>query len=260
MKVSQGLGADGPGHRVVCSMGAFDGVHRGHRFVLAQAKLLAAQKGVLLAAVSIEDHQIPHLTSPTKKRALLQEAGVDLLVELELSPTLREVPAPAFLGLLEKAFHVVAWVQGADIHFGRNREGNAAFLARHAVQNRQDSVILDRIPGVSSTRIRQYITSGAIAPAANFLGRPYAFSVGGRFCFGPCLHVEGRELFFERPKPCLPPPGKYPVQCVAKDKIAEGSCEICSDKIVFFGCDGETGDVFSPEVEICFAATGALVP
>src|SRR5215813_448854 len=108
MQILQGL--DGlrqlpPG--TVLSIGNFDGVHRGHRHILARCTQLAP----------------PRLTTPRQKEALLCQAGIDYLVILPPAPAVLNLSAEDFWKLLRDEVRPACLVEGASFNFGKDRHG-----------------------------------------------------------------------------------------------------------------------------------------
>src|SRR5688500_12963630 len=111
MKVLEGIQGlrDVPAGAVL-SIGNFDGLHRGHREILARARALRdAGPGAAMAVVTFEPHPLtvlrpeavpPRLTGPGLKRALLAETGADLLVVLPPQQDVLDLSAEAFWAIL----------------------------------------------------------------------------------------------------------------------------------------------------------------
>jgi riboflavin kinase / FMN adenylyltransferase len=178
---------DGMGPTVV-TVGMFDGVHRGHRALLDRVAAEAAARDVPAAAVTFDRHPLavlrpggepPLLTTLDRKVALLGEAGMEIVLVLEFTRELSEVPAEAFATeVLFDALAARAVVVGENFRFGHKAAGDPALLAELARPRGIDvvAVPLRTHHGevVSSTRIRSELAAGDVAAAAASLGRPYA--------------------------------------------------------------------------------------
>jgi riboflavin kinase/FMN adenylyltransferase len=172
------------------TIGAYDGVHRGHQAVLAEVRRLAAGSGLPTALVTFDRHpaavvrpaSAPKLlTGLDQKLDVLAATGdVDYTVVLTFDGRRAAQEAPAFVdevlaGLLRARLVVV----GEDFHFGRGRRGNVALLRDMggALGFEVVGLPLIEVPGiagpVSSTAVRQRVTEGDVAAAATLLGRPY---------------------------------------------------------------------------------------
>jgi riboflavin kinase/FMN adenylyltransferase len=172
----------------VVTVGMFDGVHRGHRALLDRVAAEAAARGVPAAAVTFDRHPLavlrpgsepPLLTTLDRKVDLLGEAGVDVVLVLEFTRELSEVPAEAFATeVLFDALAARAVVVGENFRFGHKAAGDPALLADLGRPRGIDvvAVPLQTHDGdvVSSTRVRSELASGDVAAAAASLGRPYA--------------------------------------------------------------------------------------
>ncbi|MBO0747699.1 MAG: bifunctional riboflavin kinase/FAD synthetase [Acidimicrobiaceae bacterium] len=191
-------GAEGPSDGCVATIGAFDGVHLGHRRVIAQVRRLAAERGVPSAVVTFDRHPAsvvrPEsapglLTDLDQKLDLLAETGVDYTVVVHFDQERAHESAEDFVATVLVGFlHVRAVIVGADFHFGYRRAGNVALLEKlgaaeptHSLGGTGFDVIgvdlFDELgrsgaDAVSSTRIRQLLLrEGDVAGAARLLGR-----------------------------------------------------------------------------------------
>lgn len=188
-----------PGGPVHLAIGMFDGVHRGHRAVIAAAVHAARQDrgfaGVLTfwphpSAVLRADRATPLILSRETKHELLGRLGLDFIVEHPFSLEFAATTARDFVGRLRRAFPQLAAVYvGENFRFGRGREGDIAMLTTAA---REAGFTVFNVPRlneggapISSSRIRELIAAGEIEQANALLGYSY-FSTG--------LVEEGRKL------------------------------------------------------------------
>ena len=176
----------------VVTIGNFDGVHCGHRTVIAsviaRAKELSAAAGkpVRSAAITFDPHpahilhdgpRLPLITPLPEKLALLADTGLDLVLVLPFNADLRLWSAHHFAKtVLADALHAVEVHEGETFRFGHNAEADITDLGRlgqelgftvHAFQ----PVILRGAP-ISSSRIRKLIAAGDVSHARTLLGRP----------------------------------------------------------------------------------------
>jgi riboflavin kinase/FMN adenylyltransferase len=207
-----GVGAvpDGLGP-TVATVGMFDGVHRGHRELLDRVAAEAAARDVAAAAVTFDRHPLavlrpgsepPLLTTLDRKVELLGEAGMAVVLVLQFTRELSEVPAEAFAAeVLFGALAARAVVVGENFRFGHKAAGDPALLAELGRTRGIEVVAMplhaqgDQI--VSSTRIRAELAAGDVAAAAASLGRPYAVEgtvVVGDRRGGPLLGVPTANL------------------------------------------------------------------
>ena len=204
MELIRGLHNLRPRHRsCVATIGAFDGVHRGHQAVLRQLIAKAEERNCASAVVVFEplprEYFRPHSAPPRlmsfrEKFLALEQLGIDRLLRVRFDEKLRKVGPREFVeqvfvhGL--KVHHLVV---GDDFHFGRNRSGDYQLLqelgAEHGFEVEDTSTLELHGERVSSTRVRQALVDADFALAEELLGRP--FSISGRVIEGNQL---GRQL------------------------------------------------------------------
>jgi riboflavin kinase/FMN adenylyltransferase len=160
-----------PGPRAV-AIGTFDGVHLGHRAVVAAA----VESGLPAAAVTFDPHPrsvlgpepVPLLCSLERRLELLGELGVAeaLVVPFDRELAALEPTAFAERWLAPLGAKVVA--AGADFRFGRGRAGDLELLRSLGFDVRP----VPFVEGVSSSRARELVAAGDVVDAARLLGRP----------------------------------------------------------------------------------------
>jgi riboflavin kinase/FMN adenylyltransferase len=180
----------------VVALGNFDGVHLGHRALLALARERADELAVPLVVVSffppakVLFGDARYLTSEAEKHALLAEVGADEVAIVPFTRAFAATPAAAFAGeLAARAPRVV--VVGEDFRFGRDRAGGLDLL-RTATEH-LEVVPLELAGGevVKSSAVRLALAEGDVARASHLLGAPYR--VHGPVVLG---HQRGRTLGF----------------------------------------------------------------
>lgn len=187
-----------PHGSVVC-IGAFDGLHLGHRALVRHAVARARAIGLPSVALSFEPlpreffapgPPPPRLLSPRAKVEALRAFGVDQVGLLRFNARLSALDAESFIErvLVEHLRAREVWV-GPGFRFGKGRAGDIDLLHRAGrghgfVAGEIEPVMLDG-ERVSSTRIRAALQAGDFEHAARMLGRPY--SIAGRV-------VRGRQL------------------------------------------------------------------
>ena len=216
-----------PNERAVITIGAYDGVHRGHRAVIAQVQARAAELGARSVVVTFDRHPAsvirpdaaPRLlTNPAQKLELLADTGVDATVVVPFSPEqARETPVDFVERVIVNALRTQAVIVGSDFHFGHMRQGNITLLRELGERHDftcEPVVLIPRADGVdepiSSTAIRRALAGGEIETATRLLGR--ALEVRGTVVTGD---QRGRTIGFatanvEIPNGmCLPSDGVY---------------------------------------------------
>jgi riboflavin kinase/FMN adenylyltransferase len=195
----------------VVSIGAYDGVHLGHRAVISQVKELAAAEGLNTVVVTFDRHpamvvrpeSAPKLLCDLdQKLELLADAGVDATYVVHFDAERATETAEDFVDeVLVGCLSTRAVVVGEDFHFGHKRGGNVALLremgaSRGFTVEGLELVGPDGLPAngsgpVSSTAIRALLAEGSVGEAAALLGRPH--EVRGVVEHGD---KRGRELGF----------------------------------------------------------------
>jgi riboflavin kinase/FMN adenylyltransferase len=185
-------------------IGNFDGVHLGHRHVLARAREIADERSLLVVAVTFDPHPMAvlrpehaptTLTSLEVRAELLGEVGADAVLALPFDLEVANWSPEEFVEqVLVDGLHAAAVVVGANFRFGHRAAGDVATL--RATGERfgftAEGIPLDGGPQVwSSTYVRMSLAAGDVAGAAEALGRPYA--VRGIVVKGD---QRGRELGF----------------------------------------------------------------
>ena len=187
----------------VATIGNFDGVHLGHRQVLAQVKVKAQELNLPSVVITFEpqpqeffagDKAPPRLTRFSEKYRLLQAEGIDRHLCLTFNERLRSMTAEQFVQeLLLRGLAVEHFVVGDDFRFGCDRSGDYNMLCeagkRHGFTVVNTETFLSAQERVSSTRIRSVLMQNDLSTAAKLLGRPY--TVAGRVMHGQKL---GRQL------------------------------------------------------------------
>jgi riboflavin kinase / FMN adenylyltransferase len=187
------------------AIGNFDGVHRGHKAVIAAALARGRALGKPSAALTFEPHPraffnpdepLFRLTPEAAKLRLLAATGLDGAIVLTFNADLAKLSAEEFVQrVLVDRFAISGAAIGFNFHFGANRAGSPEFLQ---AQGKQHGFAVDIVPPlldggrpVSSGPIRAALAAGRLDDAAEFLGYPW-------FVSGTVIHGDkrGRELGF----------------------------------------------------------------
>jgi riboflavin kinase/FMN adenylyltransferase len=167
------------------TIGKFDGVHRGHRGVIAQLVSLAADRGLQPVVVTFDRHPFAllrpevcpdSLVSNAQRADLLAETDVAATLVLEFTRELSELAPAEFVGsILLDTLGAKLVLVGADFRFGHRGAGTIETLRELAASHDFEVALLDdvRIEGdrVSSTKIREHLSAGEVRAAAALLGR-----------------------------------------------------------------------------------------
>ncbi len=210
----------------VLAIGSFDGVHRGHRALLARVVDEARDRGVLPAVLTFEplprellfpDRAPPRLSTLSAKLHAFADAGIAIADVGRFTRDVAALSPEAFCRRLRELHGARRVLVGRDFRFGARRGGDVAFLAaegaRLGFEVETLATVADGEDRVSSTRVREALSAGDLALAARLLGRPYA--ICGRVVHGAKL---GRNLGFPTANLALPPgrpvmTGVFAVKC-----------------------------------------------
>ena len=213
MEIRRDLTSAGPpGSGTALTIGAYDGVHLGHRQVITEVCRLAAENGLVSAVVTFDRHPAtvvrPEsapllLTDLDQKLEQLATTGVDLTQVVTFDAVRAAEDAEAFVAeVLVEGLGARAVVVGEDFHFGRHRQGNVDLLRRMGVglDFKVHALGLVGTGGapardheqVSSTFIRRALAAGELDRANGMLGRPYEVR-------GTVEHGDGRGRDFGSP-------------------------------------------------------------
>jgi riboflavin kinase/FMN adenylyltransferase len=186
------------------ALGSFDGLHEGHRRVIAAAVAGATDLVPTLVPTVVSFWPHPRevlfgetrlrLDLPSEKLHLLQPLGIEQLVLVPFTPELAALSPQAFVEqVLVAQLRAVRVAVGENFRFGAGRSGDTTTLcnlaAAHGITVDVLTMHTDGGERLSSSRIRQALAAGQLQEAARLLGRPYRF--GGRVVRGRGL---GREL------------------------------------------------------------------
>ncbi len=167
------------------TIGAFDGVHRGHQHLIGSMAEEAHAAGRAAVALTFDPHPgallgrspVAALSTIEERAALMADLGVDLLVVLRFTPALAGTPAYRFVHSLCHYLGLKELWAGPDFALGHRREGDVPYLRRLGERMGFEVRVVEplrwRGEVVSSTRIRAALTAGDIEEANGCLGRPY---------------------------------------------------------------------------------------
>lgn len=180
----------------VLAIGNFDGLHLGHRALLARLVDKACSLGLPPSVMTFEPHprelfspeQAPaRLTSLREKLVLLEAHGVERTYVLHFSRKLAALTAEEFIeAVLVRGLAARHLIIGDDFRFGRGRGGDFAMLQQAGVEHNfgVEAMRTVDIDGerVSSSAVRAALAAGDLEHAARLLGRPY--NIAGRVVHG----------------------------------------------------------------------------
>jgi riboflavin kinase/FMN adenylyltransferase len=213
----------------VCTVGTFDGVHRGHQLVLERLGTRAQELGLPSVLVTFDPHPLeivnpaaapPLLTVGDEKMEVLAESPVDYVVVLPFTMELSAYGAAEFVDIvLRERLGLRHLLIGHDHGFGRARSGDAQVLNELGASRGFGVDVVPAVQGsdgrpISSTVIRRAVAGGDLVRAADGLGRPYSASGvvepgAGR---GRALGFRTLNIALPPSRKLLPPQGVYAVR------------------------------------------------
>lgn len=225
------------------TIGFFDGVHAGHRYLINELKSLAKSHGVSSMVITFSIHprkvlqsdfQPRLLNEPDEKIALLKGTGVDRVHVIDFNMEIAKLSAAEFIQkYLAQKMAVRLLIVGHDHRLGHNREEGFPAYAKYGKEVGMEVVqagrySTDLTPHVSSSEIRHALTHGKVHYAADLLG--YRFSFTGFVISG---YQVGRKIGFptanlipDCPDKLIPGIGVYSVQVEYDGKFYKGMLNI----------------------------------
>jgi riboflavin kinase/FMN adenylyltransferase len=223
LRLEQELAKHNPARPLLLTIGVFDGVHRGHRYLLDQLIARAKQEGCLSGVVTFKTHPekvlkrrdyLPWICTLQERIRLLKEAGVDVVVPITFTRDIANLPAREFVMLLRKNLNMCDLLLGPDFALGKQRLGTPEYLRKigEELGFRVEVVKPARLGSevISSSAIRQLLAEGHIDKVEKMLGRH--FQLEGKVVAGD---QRGRTLGFPtanikvQPEQAMPKDGIY---------------------------------------------------
>ena len=167
----------------VLVLGYFDGLHRGHQALFAEARQIAAEKKLKVAVLTFPESPklafvryqpdlLLHLNSPEEREQLLEAQGVDYLYLIDFTSCFAGNKAKDFFEKYVEKLKARAVVAGFDYHFGSDKKEAKELSQYFDGQIVIVSSVNEDDEKISSTRIRQAIKEGRVADATKLLGYP----------------------------------------------------------------------------------------
>jgi len=201
MSVEEELAGLTPQKGMLLTIGVFDGVHLGHKYLLSELVEQARLKDLISGVVTFKQHpqrllkpqsSLPFLTNLPQKIKLLKDEGVEAIITLSFTLELAQTGTHQFVSLLQKYLRMRGLVLGPDFSLGRNKEGNVAVLRALGQSMNFSLTVVPEITingeVVSSTSIRNTLSRGNMRKVHDMLGR--YFSLEGRVISGTGRGVE----------------------------------------------------------------------
>jgi len=223
MEIEQELASVTPQGETLLTIGVFDGVHAGHRYLLKKLQERAAERNLLSGVVTFSPHpqsvlhprsQLPWLTSLDDRVGAFRKLGVNIVSVLTFTPKVARLSAREFISLIKENLGMRGILVGPDFALGKGKEGNIDLLRSLGCEMgfSVDVIPPFKINGeiVSSTLIRRALAEGDMGKVKNLMGRYF-------YLEGKVITSEkrGRVLGFPtanldiKPQQALPENGIY---------------------------------------------------
>lgn len=225
----------------VATIGFFDGVHLGHRFLIEQVCEVATARGLASSVITFPIHPrkvmqpgfYPELlTTCDEKVALLADTGIDYCFMLDFTLELAQLSAKQFMEILKKHYRIQALVIGYDHRFGHNRSEGFEDYVRYGHEQGIEVVLAQAYSNkditISSSIIRRLLLEGNVSEAATCLG--YHFFLDGTVVEG--YHVGHKigyptaNLHVTDPEKLVPADGVYAVYVFLGERKYKGMLSI----------------------------------
>lgn len=227
---------------VVATVGSFDGLHRGHRFLLEQLKREAQEAGLPTMVVTFDKHPIatlfpdrPYdlLNDDQEKESLLASLGIDFLVVLPFDKAFSKLTTQDFFNeVLVDLLGTKVLVNGYDNRFGKREKASDPTNSIKALSQARGVKFVQALPAYnpqgreySSTLIREALRQGRIYEAGELLGYPYSISgvVVDGSKLGRTLGYPTANIEVSNRHKLIPPAGVYAASIAIKDDTASDS-------------------------------------
>ena len=224
------------------SIGTFDGVHRGHRFVIEYANELAKRYHYANMIITFDPHPRfvlaeeiqAHflLTTLEEKLEILSQMPVDIVYIQKFTKEFSQLTPEGFIKILKENFNMKALVMGYDHSFGVNRSGSyediKALSYKYNFFLYKFQPFVDDGVFISSTKIRNLLIKGFVSEANKLLG--YNYFIKGRVIEGSKI---GRQLGFPTAnigeiadEKIIPGSGVYIIRAFVEDEQYRGIMNI----------------------------------
>ena len=226
----------------VATIGFFDGVHLGHRFLIEQVKELAKDQGLRSALITFPvhprqvmkpDYRPELLTTPEEKIELLKAQGVDYCIMLDFTVELSQLSALSFMkDILQQRYNVSTLIIGYDHRFGHNRSEGFEDYVRYGQQigmnvYRAQACMIDDL-NISSSLVRTHLLEGKIDLSTRYLGYNYSIEgvVVGGYRVGRTIGFPTANLDLRESNKLIPSDGVYAVRVEVKGCLYAGMLNI----------------------------------
>lgn len=234
------------------TIGCFDGVHRGHQYLLSQIETIARQEGLSTALITFpvhprqvmqSDYQPQLLSCLPQKTSLIQRLHGDYCIMLPFTHELSRLTAQEFMQFLNRKYNVRTLVIGYDHRFGHNRSEGFEDYCRYGeelgMKVIQAHALTEEGISISSSVIRKLLKEGKVAQANHYLGYSYYLdgTVVDGYKVGRTLGFPTANLLPSCPDKLIPAEGVYAVYTYIEGQRYKGMLNIGHRPTVHNGTD-----------------------
>lgn len=261
---------------LAATVGFFDGVHLGHRFLIKELKEIARKQNLPTAVVTFPEHprsvlhadyQPKLLNSFEEKIAQLATTGIDYCIILPFTPELSYLSAQEFIcNILHKQFHVQTLLIGYDHRFGHNRTDGFEQYVQYGkecnVNIIRASVFNEGKTAVSSSEIRKLLVAGKVEEVHQLLTYPYSLkgTIVSGYQVGRTIGFPTANIHIEEPYKVIPRMGVYAVWVLLDNKKYKGmlyignrpTCNPDDSLSIEVNIFDFFGDIYNKEIEVIF--------
>ena len=271
------------GKELVATIGFFDGVHLGHRFLIDEMKEIAKARNLPSAVITFPEHpravlhadyQPKLLNSSEEKLQQLETTGVDYCIVLDFTIELSRLSAKEFItSILAKSLHVKTLLIGYDHRFGHNRSEGFEDYVRYGkeigievirAKAYTSNIEIENVPNVpvSSSEIRKLLQAGNVAEAAYLLTYPYQLlgHIVSGYKVGRTLGFPTANIRVDEPFKVIPGIGVYAVWVEVEGERYKGMLYIGDRPTLNNGKDISmevnildfSGDIYNDSIRVSF--------
>lgn len=255
----------------MATVGVFDGVHRGHQYIVRQIKDMADQSGCEELVITMNPHpaaffgrKISLLSTMDEKIALFERFGVRNLLVLNFNADIAALSGTQFIDdILVSRLSVSRLLLGYNNSIGHKENGVSEISSAQIPVSRLDRFHLDYSDDISSSTIRNLLSDGDIATANRYLG--YKYCISGKVVHGRGVgHTIGfptANIGIADISKVVPGNGAYVVSAEVAGRVYKGMLNIGyrptfggesqSIELHVLDCDG---DLYGTHVKVCFEA------
>ena len=215
------------GKELVATMGFFDGVHLGHRFLINEMRKIAQERHLPSAVITFSkhpravlhtDYQPKLINSYEEKIQQLETTGIDYCIVLDFTIALSKLSAHEFIAdILAKRIHVKTLLIGYDHRFGHDRtdgfEQYVIYGAESGMEVLNAPAFDEGNTAVSSSEVRRLIQTGNVEKVAHLLTYPYTLKghIVSGYKVGRTLGFPTANIQVNEPFKVIPSVGVYAV-------------------------------------------------